>query len=328
MRVLIYISWPVKAWCFPERQVGVLRDRFPELDFEYCVTERDALNAVKDADIAFSSRMAASIVEQATRLRWVHSAAAAVQGLLPLADLARRGIAVSNSRGIQAIPIAEQVMAGLLGVARRLDLTITAQKEHQWIQARLCESDWPWVLHGQSMTVVGLGTIGSEVARRAHAFGMRVTGVRRNIQNENPSFVDRVVARDRLTDALTGCDILVVSAPGVAETNRLIGREELAMLNPGATIVNVARGAIVDEQAMIEALRSGRLRAAVLDVFEHEPLDPSSPLWSLPNVIITPHSSGFRANHWDKVIDLFTENLRRFQRSETLLNLVDCAAGY
>ena len=327
MRVLVYAHWPVKAWCIPESHVARLRDRFPDVTFEHIVTHDGVRQHIHDADIAFTPFLTTDMVGTAPRLRWVHSPAAAVEGLLPLADLAARDIIVTNSRGVQAIPMAEHVLGGLLVLSRRYDRMLEAQRERRWIQNDLCD-DWPWMLHGQSMTVVGLGTIGIEVAKRAHAFGMSVTGVRRRVDEPRPDFVDRVVGPDRLGDALTGCDVLVLSAPGVSSTNRIIGAEQLAMLNDGAVVVNVARGQVIDEAALRAALTSGKLRGAVLDVFDREPLDADSPLWSMPNVVITPHTSGFRASHWDDVIDLFTDNLRRFLVGEPLRNLVDTAAGY
>jgi len=267
------------------------------------------------------------MVNTAPRLRWVHSSAAAVEGLLPLNALAARDIAITNSRGVQAIPMAEHVMGGLLVLARKYDLTLAAQREHRWIQNELSR-DWPWMLHGRTMTIVGLGTIGLEIARRAHAFGMRVTGVRRRTDEPRPEFVDRVLGPDRLADALKGCDVLVLSAPGIAATHRMIGAEQLDMLNPGAVLVNVARGQVVDDSALQRALESGHLRGAVLDVFDREPLENSSPFWTMPNVVITPHSSGFRQSHWDDVVALFSDNLRRFRSGEPLRNVVDAAAGY
>ena len=327
MRVLIHISWPVKAWCIPESHVAMLRARFPEIAFEHAASLDDARRIIELVDVAFTAFLTPEMVAAATRLRWVHSSAAAVEGLLPLSALAARHVVVTNSRGVQAIPIAEHVMGGLLVLARRFDRMLDAQRERRWIQNELSE-DWPWMLHGRAMTIVGLGTIGLEVARRAHAFGMRVTGVRRRPGEPRPSFVESVVGPDRLSDALTGCDVLVLCAPGVAATQRLIGAEQLGMLNPGAVVVNVARGQIIDEAALCDALTDGRLGGAVLDVFDREPLDSASPLWALPNVVITPHSSGFRASHWDDVLDLFTDNLRRFQHGEPLHNLVDPEAGY
>jgi D-2-hydroxyacid dehydrogenase (NADP+) len=327
MRVLIYISWPVKAWCIDDAHVATLRERFPDVDFVYAATAQDARRHVEDVDVAFTPFMTPEMVAAAARLRWVHSSAAAVEGLLPLAHLAARGIVVTNSRGVQAIPMAEHVMGGLLVLSRRLDRILDAQRDRRWIQNELSD-DWPWMLHGQTMTIVGLGTIGVEVAKRAHAFGMSVTGVRRRATEPRPSFVDRVFGADQLNEALAGSDVLVLSAPGVASTQRMIGAEQLALLNDGAVVVNVARGQIIDEEALRTALASGKLRGAVLDVFDREPLDEASPLWSMPNVVITPHTSGFRASHWDEVTDLFTDNLRRYQRGEELRNPVDAAAGY
>lgn len=327
MNALIYITWPVKAWCIRDEHVAALRDRFPDVTFVH-ETDLDAAGrALQAADIAFTPYLKPEMIAAAPRLRWVHSSAAAVEGLLPLAALAQHGVTVTNSRGVQAIPIAEHVMGGLLVLSRRFDRTIGAQRERHWIQNELSD-EWPWLLHGQSMTIVGLGTIGLEVAKRAHAFGMRVTGVRRRVDQARPEFVDRVLTPDRLTEALEGCDVLVLSAPGVSATHRMIGARELTLLNRGAVLVNVARAQIVEEAALLEALNSGQLGGAVLDVFEKEPLGAESPLWAAPNVVITPHSSGFRASHWTEVVDLFTDNLRRFQSGGPLRNVVDTDAGY
>ncbi|MEO6879226.1 MAG: D-2-hydroxyacid dehydrogenase, partial [Gemmatimonadaceae bacterium] len=263
----------------------------------------------------------------AARLRWVHSSAAAVQGLLPLPDLAGRGIAVSNSRGIQAVAIAEHVMGGLLVLSRKYKQILMAQQQHRWIQNDLT-SDWPWLLQGRRMSIVGLGTIGMEIAKRAHAFGMTVRGVRRRADGERPPFVERVFGTDQIDEAISDAEILVLSAPGVAATHGMIDAARLAMLERGAILVNVARAQIVNGPAMLSALESGQLGGAVLDVFEREPLDAADPLWSMPNVVITPHSSGFRASHWDDVIEMFSENLERFQRGDALVNSVDPTAGY
>lgn len=327
MKALIYIQWPVKAWCIPDAQVEALRQRFPDIQFTNARTRDEAAAALRDADFAFTPFLLPEWVAGAPKLRWVHSSAAAVEGLLPLAALHQRDVAVSNSRGVQAIAMAENVIGGLLVLARKFNRTLEAQAQHRWIQNELIH-DWPWLLHGKRMTIVGLGTIGIEVAKRAHALGMHVTGIRRNVQRERPDFVQRVLSPGRLHEALAGCDVLVLSAPGVEATKRIIGGREIAMLAPGAVIVNVARGQVVDEQAMIDALRDGRLAGAVLDVFEREPLDPASPLWDFPNVVITPHSSGFRASHWNDVIELFADNLERFRRGEPLQNAVDPSAGY
>jgi len=325
---MIFTVWPVAFWQTPKSQVERLRKRFPEISFRHALTDDEASLAIETTDIALASRLSAAMVERAPRLRWVHSTAAAVANLLPLDEFAARGIIVTNSRGIQAVPIAEHVMGGLLVLARRFNVMFDAQRDRRWIQNDLTRNAWPWSLQGRKMTILGLGTIGQEVARRAHAFGMSVTGIRRRLDQPVPAFVERMVGPDRLHDALSGCDVLVISAPFISGTDGLIGTKEIELLNGGAIIINVARGKIVDEAALITAIQSGHLGGAVLDVFESEPLDRASSLWSLPNVIISPHSAGVRPDHWDEVIDLFSENLRRFQRGEPLLNMVNCDAGY
>jgi len=327
MNVLVFTVWPVEFWRVPVAQVQRLLQRFPDIGFTHAVSDADAMAAIASADVALASRLSPEMVERAPRLQWVHSTAAAV-GILPLHALAARRIAVTNSRGIQAVPMAEHVMGGLLLLSRRFNVMLEAQRERRWIQNQLASETWPWSLAGRKMTILGLGTIGQEVARRAHAFGMRVTGIRRRPDQPVPAYVDHIVGVTQLDDALRGADVLVISAPFIRETDRLIRAEQLVLMNKGAILINVARGKIVDESALLGALQSGQLHGAMLDVFEREPLDPSSPLWTLPNVIISPHSSGVRPDHWDEVIDLFSENLRRFQSGEPLLNQVDCTAGY
>ena len=327
MNILIFTVWPVEFWRVPAQQVERLRQRFPDKTFIHAITDADGLEAIQTADVALASRMSAEMVERAKRLRWVHSTAAAV-GILPLKELYARDVVVTNSRGIQAAAIAEFVIGGVLVLARRLNLMLEAQHERRWIQNELTRDAWPWSVKERRMTIVGLGTIGREVAQRAHAFGMHVTGIRRKIGEPPPAFVDRVLGPDQLDNGLNDCDVLVIAAPFIAGTDRLIHAGRLARLNRGAVVVNVARGKIIDEAALIAALQSGHLGGAVLDVFEHEPLDAGSPLWSLPNVIISPHVSGVRPNHWDEAIDLFSDNLRRFECGEPLLNVVDMSAGY
>ncbi len=328
MKVLVHVAWPVKAWCIPESKVSALRERFPETTFVHVTTRGDARAAVHDVDVAFTPWLSREMVAEAARLRWVHSSAAAVEDLLPLRELAARNVLITNSRGVQAVPMAEHVMGGLLVLARRFDRMLDAQRERRWIQNELIGDEAPWTLFGRRMTIVGLGTIGIEIARRAHAFGMRVTGVRRRHGSDKPPFVDRIVGPDHLDDALDNCDVLVLSAPAVAATFRMIRERQLERLNRGAIVVNVARGQIIDEAALRRGVESGQLGGAVLDVFDREPLEPTSPLWSMPNVMVTPHSSGFRDTHWDEVVELFAENLRRFELGEPLCNVVDPVAGY
>src|ERR1051325_7904354 len=207
MKTLIFISWPVKAWSIPDAKVELLKTRFPRVEFVHVRTLEEAKHAVSDIDTAFTPFMTPDMVAAAQRLTWVHSPAAAVEGLLPIADLDARQITVSNSRGVQAVPIAEHVMRGLLVLSHKLDRTLAAQRDRRWIQNDLPD-DWPWLLDGRRMTIVGLGTIGMEVAKRAHAFGMKVTGVRRNTKRPRPRFIDRRLGPKQLIDALTAFYVL------------------------------------------------------------------------------------------------------------------------
>jgi len=325
--VLIYFNWPVKFWNIPDSHVEILRKRFPSVSFTYTTDERTAAVAAANAEVVLTARMSAAALEHAPRLRWVQSSASSVS-TLPLSELAARDIVVTNTRTVQAGPIAEHVMAGILVLSRMVHRTLAAQRDRRWIQNEMTDSAIPRCIAGKTMTLLGLGSIGTEVARRAHAFDMTITGVRRRPNEPKPQFVDRVLGAEQIDEALRGCDVLVIAAPFLASTDRLINAARISLLNRGALLVNVARGKIVDQPAMISALETGQLGGAVLDVFDHEPLDDSSPLWTLPNVIITPHVASLRPDHWDDVIDLFSENLRRFQRGEPLLNRVDPKAGY
>jgi phosphoglycerate dehydrogenase-like enzyme len=178
------------------------------------------------------------------------------------------------------------------------------------------------------MGIVGLGSIGLEVAKIAAPFGFRVTAIRRRATEPPPLGVEDVWFPDRLHDLLAQSDVVVLAAPHTPETKRLIGRHELDRIKPGAFLINIARGKLIDDDAVIDALRDGRLGGAALDVFTQEPLDPSSPYWDLPNVIITPHVSGALQDYWTPLVALFSENLRRFDRGQPLMNTVDKSAGY
>jgi phosphoglycerate dehydrogenase-like enzyme len=327
MHVLIAIHHRVQAWTIAPAHVDVLRRRFPHATFLHSTTRETDIDLAGSVDVAFALTLAKEAVARATRLKWVHCSGHAV-GHFPLAELAARGITVTNSRGVQAVPIAEHVMACILALARRLPQTIRDQQERVWRPNELLGSFSPWLLSGRTLALIGVGTIGEAIAARAKAFGMRVLGVRRHPQRGRPPGFDEVVgARDR-NRLLRLADIVVIAAPLTAETNLLLDADAIAKLKPGAIVVNIARGQLIDEEALAVALGDGRLGGAALDVFTTEPLPPGSPFWSMPNVIVTPHNSGFRAGHFDAVIDLFSENLTRFERGDELLNVVDLGAGY
>jgi len=327
VHVLIAIHHRVQAWTIDAAHVEELRRRFPHITFLHSTTREADSKLAETADVAFALGLSKDAIARASRLQWVHCSGHAV-GHFPLGDLAARRIVVTNSRGVQAIPIAEHVMACLLALARRLPQTMRDQQQSLWRPNELLGDASPWLLAGRTLAVIGTGTIGQEIAVRAKAFGMRVTGMRRHPSREVPEGFDEVRGPADRNDLLAGADVVVVAAPLTDETTLLLDADRIAALKPGAIVINVARGQLIDETALAEGLASGRLGGAALDVFTAEPLPVDSPFWSLPNVIVTPHNSGFRAGHFDAVIDLFSENLTRFERGVELLNVVDLQRGY
>jgi phosphoglycerate dehydrogenase-like enzyme len=229
---------------------------------------------------------------------------------------------------MHAVSIAEHTLGVMLALARKLHLARDVQFARRWTQVETWK-DAPRLgeLRGATLGLVGFGRIGREIAVRAKAFGMRVIAVRRRPALESTP-ADAQWGLERLDDMLELADWLVVCAAHTPETDRLLTAERLAHLKPGAAFVNIARGAIVDEAALIEALHAGRIGAAALDVMAEEPLPPESPLWTMPNVIVTPHISGLGPRYWERSVEMFGDNLRRYVAGEPLENVVNKRAGY
>ncbi|HVX19759.1 MAG TPA: D-2-hydroxyacid dehydrogenase [Acidimicrobiales bacterium] len=260
----------------------------------------------------------------APRLRWVQAVGA---GIGPLAATLRgTGIPVCTTAGASSVPIAEFVMARLLGVWKQSRAFDRLQRARRWPAPDAAPASVG--VAGRTLGIVGTGSIGREIARRAAAFDLRVVGVRRRPDLPPPPGFDRVVGADRLMDVLPDCDALVLAAPGTPRTDRLIGRDQLSALPTGAVLCNVARGTLVDEAALADALRSGHLAAAVLDVTDREPLSRRSPLWALPGAHLSPHASALVPGHLRRVTDIFVDNLRRDRAGEPLRNPADLDEGY
>jgi len=273
------------------------------------------------------------LVARAPRLNWVHSASAGVErALTPAAR--ERGLVITNARGVFSRPIAEYVLMMILAVSRRLPGLLELQRERTWQPLEGVE------LRDVTVGIVGLGSIGRAVGALATAFGCRVVAVRRRADagsappadEESRSFgevlLDRVGGPELLPDLLRESDFVVLAAPLTPETQNMMDATALAAMKPGAWLINIARGGLVDERALLSALRDGRIGGAVLDTFRDEPLQPSSPFYDLPNVIVTPHTSWSSSRVLDRSVELFCDNLRRYAAGEPLLNVVDPAAGY
>ena len=281
------------------------------------------LSLAADVEIAFGTNNGArvrSFLDSAKQVRWYHSLGAGVENLVGLPQFRERGIVLTNNSGAMDIPIGEHVVAMVLAAAKRLYLYRDQQRASEWTAHQQQE------LRGSTLVVFGLGSIGAEAARLAAALGMRVIGVRRS-STPVPG-VERIVPPEQLGDAVAEADYLAVCAPLTNATRGAVSRAVIARMKPTAWIVNIARGAIVDEVALAEALQAGLIGGAALDALTVEPLPRESPLWSLPNVMITPHSSNSSPNVRQRTVALIQENLRRFKKGEPLLNVVNLEAGY
>ena len=327
MTILVSIQQDVAAWQVPGGHVEQIRRALPQHDVRHATTPAERAAGLAACDVAFTWLLEAEELAAAPRLRWVHSPAVAV-GTLCLDALAARGASVSNSRGVQATPIAEHVFALVLALTRRLPMALDRQREARWSQNEFEGPLRPVTLRGQCLGVVGLGSIGAEVARLGVAFGMDVVAVRRDPTRESPAGVRAVWGADALDRLLAEADVVVIATPLTGETEAMFDAARIGRMRPGARLINIARGQLVDGVALAAALRSGHLAGAALDVVAREPLPADDPLWRAPNLILTPHTSGYRPTHWDDVAALFVENVRRWDAGQPLLWPVDPARGY
>jgi phosphoglycerate dehydrogenase-like enzyme len=267
----------------------------------------------------------------ARQLKWIHCPAAGVTGML-FPAMIESPVVMSNSRGISADTIAEHVVAVTLVMFRKLPLVLARQADQTWALDAVLADPPLRTIAGSEVLMIGLGAIGMATARRMSALKARVTAIRRRPEGSPPDFVERRGGPENLLDFLPTADVVVLAAPQTRETARLIGARELAAMRRDSLLVNVSRGSLIDESALVAALSlplpDRTIGAAALDVFDREPLPPESPLWRLPGVLITPHMAGFRADHWNAVTGLFADNLRRFEAGQPLLNVVDKEAGY
>ena len=331
MIILVGVISPAAIWVLPRSFVDQLRRDFPQHTFLEA-WDRDTLRRLlPDADVAFTPFVDRDVFPAATRLRWVQSPAVGV-GSLMFPELLASPVVVTSARGIRARAIAEHVIGVTIALARRLPAAMRAQAARHWAQNEL-EGPTSGVrsLDGLRMGIVGLGSIGMEIVKLALPFGIRVSGIRRRPYGSPGSpiaGVDDVLSPERLPELLAKSDVVVLAVPHTPETKQLIGRVEIDRMKHGAFLVNIARGKLIDDSAVADALRDGRLGGAALDVFTREPLEPSSPYWDLPNVIVTPHTSGAMQDYWTPLVALFNENLRRFEKGEPLVNVVDKIAGY
>lgn len=293
----------------------------------HLTSRTDLERELPDTDIFVGVSLPAALLASARRLKWIHATAAGVSQLM-YPELRASDVVVTCARGVNAITVAEHALALMLAVARRLPRAWAFQQQQRWAQQELWDDRVrPGELYGKTLLLVGLGAIGQQIALRARAFGMRLLAVTRTGQAPQ-GLVDRAAPPEALDELLPEADFLVLAAPETPQTRRLIDRERLARLPARSVVINLARGTLLDEAALVEALAQGRIAAAALDVTEREPLPADSPLWKIENLLLTPHSAALSERLWSRQAELLLENLRRWFAGEPLLNCVDKQRGY
>ena len=339
----------VSTIALTEHQRAIIAQAAPQagLDDRRCRTSAEAASLVGEGcEILFSPPLLVpdDVVGLSPQLEWIQLTSAGAERMRAVGAFAG-AVRVTTVSGIHCTPMAEYVMASMLAYAHRLHVSIRAQTRKQWLGPGWLASA-PYLatvdeLRGKTLGILGYGSVGRELARLARVFGMRVWALKRNPAVRRDSgwcppglgdpeglIPERWFGPEDRAAMLGGCDYVAVVLPLTEATERFLGRRELAALRPHAYLVNVGRGGLIDQQALVEALSSGRLGGAGLDVFEPEPLPPESPFWEMENVMVTPHMAGVFRAYYDAAASLFADNLRRFFAGQPLVNLVDPAAGY
>jgi len=305
-----------------------LRREFPELDISQLNSYENLEQQIADVEILFGVSISPEQFLAAKRLRWIHSQAAAVHQLM-FPELVNSDVIVTNARDVHGPVVAEQVIAMMFALAKRIPAAVRFQQRHVWGQDAFSSGrSHSRELAGATLGLVGLGSIGRNVAKHASALGMRVIAVREHPEKEKPQYVDQVLPTSKLQELLTQSDYVVLSTPVTPETTGMIGAPQLAAMKSDSFLLNVGRGPLIDEAALIAVLREHKIGGAALDVFNQEPLPPESPLWDLEDLLITPHTAGISENMWERHYVLFSENLRRYLSRRPLLGLVDKRSGY
>lgn len=304
----------------PENYVGMVREHFPGLRVLSADNAESLAKHIPDADVLLAARFPVDFIDKAGRLRWFQSSTAGVDSIMPIRDRIQN-LAVTNARGMQGELIADFVIAGMTMLHWDFPRFMREQSRKEWQQREVAP------MGERTVGVVGLGAIGTAIARRAKTVGMTVLGTKRDV-SEPVVGVDRLLPPEGLSELLQLSDFVVLAVPNIPETARLIDREQLQQMRRSAFLVNIARGSVVAESDLVEALQEGTIAGAFLDVFEREPLPVDSPLWTMPNVIITPHVAGYPTNYTRRVFEIFRDNLQRFLEGLPLNNVVNLQKGY
>jgi phosphoglycerate dehydrogenase-like enzyme len=327
VKLLIALYHRFHPWIAPLWFSQRLRDDFPQLEVVQLPNYDRITEEIVDADLAITWSLRGDQITAAKKLRWIHSTAAAVHALMT-PELQTSDIVVTNARAVHGPVVAEHAMALAFAMAKRLPEAAKFQSQRHWAQQEICETvPRPRELKDATMVIVGFGLIGTSLAKLARALGMRVVGVREHPE-KGSELADAMYGFDDLNRALGEGDFVVLATPVTEKTRHLMNAERLEHLKSDAYLINVGRGILIDDEALQHALRANHFAGAALDVTTEEPLPPGSPLWTMENVFITPHTAGFAEKMWERHYVAYTENLRRYLAAEPLLWTVDKSAGY
>ena len=314
-------------WCFPEWLAQTIRQHYPEMKVVHLPDYKGLEAELRDTDIFVGWSLRPEQFALAKKLKWIHATAAGVNQLM-YEGVRRSSVVVTNSRGVMTIPMAEHTLGLILALARRIPSAVQHQAQKHWAQQDIWnEQPPPTEINGRTLLVVGYGAIGQELGRRARALGMRVVGVKRD-PSRGTEHADAVVGSDRLREVLGEADFVVLATPVTPETEHAFGQQEFETMKESAHFINVGRGTLVETGALIKALQKKKIAGAAIDVAEQEPLPPESPLWSAPNLLITPHLSAASERLWHRHAALLLDNLNRYFKGQELRNVVDKQRGY
>jgi len=324
-KVAILLHDEFEMWRPPAWFIEKLRAEFPQIEVASSTQKRDDEQALRGADVMIGWALPPEQLHAAKGLRWIYSITAAVdQFLYP--EIISSQIVLTNAGSVHGPVVAEHAIAMLLALAKRLPSAVRYQERRKWaMEAIWKEQPRPREVRGASLVVVGLGSIGAEVASMAVALKMHVIGVREHPERGG---AQEVVGFDSLDTAIARADFVVLAAPLTERTRHLMDARRLQMFKPSAFLINVSRGGLVDEAALVKALRDHKLAGAALDVFEQEPLSRWSPLWKMPQVLITPHTAFLTENVWHRHYETFAANLKRYLAGQQLEGAVDLKRGY
>jgi phosphoglycerate dehydrogenase-like enzyme len=326
-KMVICVKFRFSVWNAPPELAARIRERWPEMRVVH-LPDYTGLDAeLPDADIFVGFTLKPEQFLAARKLKWIHCTAAAVTQLM-YPEVRQSQVTVTNSSGIHAIPMTEHVIGTLIALARRFPDCFRCQEERHWASLDLFAAAVPpRELYGQTLLCIGFGAVGKSVAKAARSLGMRVMAVTRSGTGDT-ELAERVFSIARLAEALAMADFVVLAAPETPETNHMFDEREFAAMKPTAYFVNMARGPLVDDAAMIAALERGTIAGASIDVATEEPLPADSPLWRAKNLFITPHVSAVSDRLWERQGELLMRNIERWFVGEELVNRVDLKRGY